>query len=125
MKKLTPTAEERQLGLDPNKYTRKQWNPADYFGWLKGGAPTAEERPSDTKGENPYAQQPIVDIKPEVIEWNPQTMDQLANELTDGRVMDMIKQQQSVLGNPYGGAISEEEKRQIKERMMRRLRGEE
>lgn len=30
MKKLKPTAEERQLGLDPNKYTKKKWSPLDY-----------------------------------------------------------------------------------------------
>lgn len=32
---MKKTAEERQLGLDPELYTKKQWNPADYFGWSK------------------------------------------------------------------------------------------
>lgn len=31
--------EERQLGLDPSKYTQKNWNPQNYFGWSEGKAP--------------------------------------------------------------------------------------
>lgn len=31
--------EERQLGLDPSKYTNKQWSPQNYFGWSDGKAP--------------------------------------------------------------------------------------
>lgn len=27
------TDEERQLGLDPNLYTKKPWNPGDFIGW--------------------------------------------------------------------------------------------
>jgi len=33
MKKLKPTAEERQLGLDPNLYSKKKVNPEDYMGY--------------------------------------------------------------------------------------------
>lgn len=31
-KKLQPTLEERQLGLDPNKYAKDPWNPEKYIG---------------------------------------------------------------------------------------------
>lgn len=30
-----PTPEERELGLDPNKYSQKPVNPADFVGWSK------------------------------------------------------------------------------------------
>lgn len=32
---MKQTDEERRLGLDPEKYTKKPWNPDDYIGWSK------------------------------------------------------------------------------------------
>lgn len=32
---MKKTSEERQLGLDPELYTKKPWNPQEYFGWSK------------------------------------------------------------------------------------------
>lgn len=43
MKFREPTPEERELGLEPSKYTQKQWNPSDFIGWAQANGQPAKE----------------------------------------------------------------------------------
>jgi hypothetical protein len=91
------SAEERQLGLDPTKYTTKAWNPADYIGWSKQD-PEVMKRIADEmrlKAQQEAVLGPEVELSPEQIKENKKRLLMKAMGLTESDQYFLDKMDQS------------------------------